>query len=131
MLEFDFRNGPLRRKFDGLKYALRLVEDIIFESSLIDKSGNESPTKRLKMTVDQLVPLAELDSIRLRLEQFDIHREDVIKKSRDIQKLSKHAIFCIHRNNIEEATSKLDIAKAQADSIYCGTILTVSEKDST
>jgi hypothetical protein len=34
MLEFDFRNGPLRRKYDGLKYALRGVEDILFELSL-------------------------------------------------------------------------------------------------
>jgi hypothetical protein len=34
MLEFDFRNGPLRRKYDGLKYVLRSVEDITFEMSL-------------------------------------------------------------------------------------------------
>jgi len=63
MLEFDFRNGPLRRKYDGLKYALRSMEDILFELSLqspcateMDAAGVQegeeecsSPTKRMRL----------------------------------------------------------------------------------
>lgn len=59
MLEFDFRNGPLRRKYDGLKYALRSLEDILFELSLqspfaaVDEKEEEeecsSPTKRMRL----------------------------------------------------------------------------------
>jgi hypothetical protein len=35
MVEFYFRNGPLRRKYDGLKYARKTVESVIFDLSLI------------------------------------------------------------------------------------------------
>lgn len=35
MVEFYFRNGPLRRKFDGLKYARKTVESVIFDLSLL------------------------------------------------------------------------------------------------
>jgi hypothetical protein len=38
MLEFDFRNGPLRKKYDVLKYALKSIEDIVYEMSLLDDS---------------------------------------------------------------------------------------------
>ncbi|MBI4438745.1 hypothetical protein HY640_02330 [Candidatus Woesearchaeota archaeon] len=31
MLKFDFRNGDIRRKFDGMKYDLRKLEDLAFE----------------------------------------------------------------------------------------------------
>jgi predicted translin family RNA/ssDNA-binding protein len=64
MLEFDFRNGPLRRKYDGLKYAVRNIEDILFELSLQQGPGSgdsntnththtdeavASPTKRMRL----------------------------------------------------------------------------------
>jgi hypothetical protein len=64
MLEFDFRNGPLRRKYDGLKYAVRNIEDILFELSLQQGHGSgdtntnththtdeavASPTKRMRL----------------------------------------------------------------------------------
>jgi len=41
LLSFDFRNGPLRRKFDGLKYQLKTIEDLLFEQSLLDKTSGE------------------------------------------------------------------------------------------
>lgn len=31
LLQFDFRNSELRRKFDGIKYDLRKLEDLAFE----------------------------------------------------------------------------------------------------
>ncbi len=33
LLEFDFRNGDIRRKFDGIKYDLQKLEDMAFEIS--------------------------------------------------------------------------------------------------
>ncbi len=33
LLNFDFRNGDLRRKFDGIKYDLQKLEDLAFELS--------------------------------------------------------------------------------------------------
>jgi len=34
-MSFDFRNGPLRRKYDGVKWGLRRLEDLLFEQSLL------------------------------------------------------------------------------------------------
>jgi hypothetical protein len=41
MIEFYFRNGPLRRKFDGLKYACKTVESVIYDLSLIPTTADD------------------------------------------------------------------------------------------
>lgn len=37
MLKFDFRNGELRRKFDGIKYDLKKLEDLVLDLSLKER----------------------------------------------------------------------------------------------
>jgi len=138
MLEFDFRNGPLRRKYDGLKYALKGVEDVLYELSLLHKDGpavvtesTELPDSKRKRSegngdgsgagasssmealtdINPLIDGAELDAIRARMDAYDKLREDVIKQSRDVQKFAKQAIFAVHRGTLEEAQKKLDEAK--------------------
>jgi translin len=60
-------------------------------------------------------------TMRTELEQYDQMREHLIKRSRDILKDSKAAIYALHRGNAQEATSLLDAArKAIAD---CETLL--------
>lgn len=39
LVEFDLRNGPLRRKFDGVKYDVRKIDDILYELSLVGQGG--------------------------------------------------------------------------------------------
>ncbi|ETK96415.1 hypothetical protein, variant 2 [Phytophthora nicotianae CJ01A1] len=39
LIQFDFRNGPLRRKFDSVKYNLRKLENTLYELSLVTNSG--------------------------------------------------------------------------------------------
>ncbi|TYZ64248.1 hypothetical protein PybrP1_004420 [[Pythium] brassicae (nom. inval.)] len=39
LLQFDFRNGPLRKKYDAVKYNLRKLENTLYELSLITASG--------------------------------------------------------------------------------------------
>ncbi len=64
MLEFDFRNGPLRRKYDGLKYAVKNIEDISFELSLLAdlpeprSDGAEPSAKRSRVATDEVDPQA-------------------------------------------------------------------------
>jgi predicted translin family RNA/ssDNA-binding protein len=148
MLEFSFRNGPLRRKFDSLKYAVRNVENIGFELSMTsckasafssaaedEENGDEQQNSRppakkrskpsaageanTSKAVDvtsqdssgQQVDLACLEAIRLRMEEADALREDVIKKSRDVQKQSKLAIYAVQRGDLKDAGDKLNIAK--------------------
>ena len=132
MLEFDFRNGPLRRKYDGLKYALKTIEDIIYETSLLENIPfpDEMPSKRQKvdgsasvegvdsmsLAVDtppeeaSLLDVISINAIRDRMETYDKLREDVIKQSRDVQKLSKLAIYSVHRGSLADSKTKLDQA---------------------
>ena len=36
-IKFDFPNGDLRKKFDGMKYDLKKLEDLVFELKIKDK----------------------------------------------------------------------------------------------
>eukprot|EP00606_Chrysophyceae_sp_TOSAG23-5_P000767 GSChrysophyteH2.ASY1.ANO1.1343.1 assembled CDS len=103
MLEFDFRNGPLRRKYDGLKYALKNIEDITYELSLLKDRARQGSV--------------EIDAIRARMDAYDKLREQVIKDSRDVQKLAKQAIFSVHRGNLKMSRTQLDDALNKANAI--------------
>lgn len=35
--KFDFKNGELRRKYDGIKYDLKKMDDLVFELKMKDK----------------------------------------------------------------------------------------------
>ena len=127
MLEFDFRNGSLRRKYDGLKYALKCVEDVTYELSLLEVEGGAvtdadgALLKRARLSPEaeavSLICDEELDAIRARMDTYDKQREEVIKQSRDVQKLAKQAIFSVHRGNLQESAAKLDQAKKIASTI--------------
>jgi predicted translin family RNA/ssDNA-binding protein len=54
----------------------------------------------------------EFEEIKERFEAFDAKREAIIKESRDILKLSKQAIFSIHRDDLEKAKAQLGDAEA-------------------
>lgn len=56
----------------------------------------------------------EIVEIQQRMEKFDLLREQVIKECRDIQKWSKQSIFSIHRGNVKEAKTKLQLAHTLA-----------------
>lgn len=128
MLEFDFRNGHLRRKYDGLKYALKTIEEILFELSLVNlgqKSTNISeetdstslPIKKMRIDEYSLVQVEDFNNIRVRMDSYDKERETVIKMSRDIQKLSKQSIFSVHRGNLQDAEQKTSDAKKIVDTL--------------
>lgn len=118
--QFEFRNSPLRRKYDSLKYIVKKLTDMIYELGLaidlnvcrqiafedgVDRESSSSPKKRAKIddTFDgsmpemELVPMAPLEAIRGRLDAFDKQREELIKATRDVQKLAKQGIYAVHR----------------------------------
>ena len=41
LLQFDFRNSELRRKFDGIKYELKKIEDLVLELKLKGKNAKQ------------------------------------------------------------------------------------------
>lgn len=150
MLEFDFRNGPLRRKYDGLKYALKTIEDVLYEASLLEDIpfvDEEMSSKRQKIEVPamdassvsvaeegveamsvvsavgqveepSLLDIDSINAIRERMEVYDKLREEVIKQSRDVQKLSKLAIYSIHRGALDDSRAKLSQAMKFANKIF-------------
>ena len=59
----------------------------------------------------------DFNLIKKRLNEVDQKRELVIKKSRDIQKLSKQAIFSLHGKRFQEAKAKLQNGKEIAEEI--------------
>jgi len=124
--EFDFRNGPLRRKFDGIKYVVRKCEDLLYELSLSGKYiappgpasaavGGARPSKKARTdggapaegTDFPRVTAAEFDVMRAANETFDSKREELIKRTRDVQKLSKQAIYSMHRGDLPKAEGQL------------------------
>jgi len=129
LLAFDFRNGPLRRKYDSIKYAVKRIEDMLYEQSLLDATPTseaaeggrqEGVAKRPRIGSDtaasteaedaagsSILNEAEFDDLKRRMEQADEARERVIKGSRDAQKLSKQAIYSIHRGNLGQARKQL------------------------
>eukprot|EP00301_Raphidiophrys_heterophryoidea_P020933 c5497_g1_i1.p1 GENE.c5497_g1_i1~~c5497_g1_i1.p1 ORF type:complete len:448 (-),score=111.38 c5497_g1_i1:74-1417(-) len=106
-LKFDFRNGPLRRKYDGIKYGLRKIENILYELSVTGHAEN-LPEKSVSPVTR--VYAEDFDAIRKRMELFDEQREKVIKRCRDVQKAAKQAIFALHRNDTNRATRLLESA---------------------
>eukprot|EP00035_Acanthoeca_spectabilis_P023533 m.449761 g.449761 ORF g.449761 m.449761 type:complete len:468 (+) comp19872_c0_seq1:1017-2420(+) len=135
LMEFDFRNGPLRRKFDGIKYATKRLDDLLYELSLtgayVAQPIVSNPKRRKTAPADDpaeaaaaasdppgLVTVADFDDMRERITAYDAAREDVIKRCRDAQKLSKNAIYSMHRGNLDGARGQLEKAKAIATAIY-------------
>ena len=43
LMQFDFRNGQLRKKFDGIKYTVKKLEQMIYELSLASTMGGYAP----------------------------------------------------------------------------------------
>jgi predicted translin family RNA/ssDNA-binding protein len=111
LLKFDFRNGYLRRKYDGTKYALNTLETILYELSVTGTSvADEEPSSK-KLKVENL-PHDELEAIRSRLAHRDELRETLIKKCRDAQKAAKQAIFALHRKDTAHALKLLKQCEA-------------------
>ncbi len=59
------------------------------------------------MTLDE----QEFAEIKRSFEAFDAKREAIIKESRDILKLSKQAIYSVHRGDLEKAREQLSAAE--------------------
>ncbi|QDZ18636.1 translin-like protein [Chloropicon primus] len=59
----------------------------------------------------------DFDRIRKDMKEYDQKRETLIKTSRDVQKLSKQAIFSLHRKDFDRARQQLDDAQGIAESL--------------
>ena len=107
LLKFDFKNGPLRRKYDGVKYAVKRLENILYELSVTDRTDDDDDDHdngtAAAATRSSRLNTPELEGIQSRMETYDEMREKIIKRSREIQKSAKVAIFSLHRGDFEKA----------------------------
>lgn len=99
LLKFDFRNGYLRRKYDGTKYALKTLETLLYELAVTGATDDTTDEPEPKKSKPSLLEQKELEGIRSRMEYRDELREKLIKKSRDGQKAAKQAIYALHRGD--------------------------------
>ena len=106
LLEFDWRNSPLRRKYDSVKYALKTLETILYElsvagvlgghdnnssSSSLDTEeegggGDGQPTTSKRMKVDREQSPEEKDeNVEMETSAIDTYKHEMaeIKKRMD------------------------------------------------
>ncbi|KAL7451805.1 hypothetical protein ACHAWC_003593 [Mediolabrus comicus] len=108
LLEFDWRNSPLRRKYDSTKYALKTLETILYElsvagvlgghdnnntSSLDTKEeggggGKPTASKRMKIDKEQIQeqsPEEKDENVEMEASAIDTYKQEMaeIKKRMD------------------------------------------------
>ena len=135
LLQFDFRNGPLRRRYDGTKYSLKSLETLLYEVAVtgtsVDNGGGdgEPAEKRHKPNNDSatssLMANEELKALHGRMEHRDNLRESLIKACRDGQKAAKQAIYALHRGDAKKAKGLLD----QCESLVQKTLLPIVNEE--
>jgi len=109
LLQFDFRNGPLRRKYDGVKYQIKTLETLLYELAVTGSpptDANETRPAKIQKNDNELEK--ELTALRQRYEHRDTLREDLIKRCRDGQKAAKQSIYALHRGDAEKAKNLLN-----------------------
>jgi predicted translin family RNA/ssDNA-binding protein len=109
LLSFDFRNGPMRRKYDGCKYSLKALETFLYELAVTSPApstttSNPTGTDPPSLVLGDILPMKELIALKEQIEFRDELRETLIKKCRDGQKLAKQCIFALHRNHTDQMT---------------------------
>jgi predicted translin family RNA/ssDNA-binding protein len=108
LLSLDFRNGPLRRKYDGCKYSLKNLETFMYELAVTASMAESSTPPLKRKSMAEILPMPELMSLRERFIFRDDLRETLIKKCRDGQKMAKQSIFCLHRGDPAAAYKLID-----------------------
>lgn len=67
----------------------------------------------VKIMINKMIDRKDFDLMQEEMEDFDNQREELIKKSRDVLKLSKQIIYALHRNEIDNAGSLVKEIKQQ------------------
>eukprot|EP00929_Paragymnodinium_shiwhaense_P095001 TRINITY_DN55928_c0_g2_i2.p1 TRINITY_DN55928_c0_g2~~TRINITY_DN55928_c0_g2_i2.p1 ORF type:complete len:525 (+),score=162.93 TRINITY_DN55928_c0_g2_i2:50-1624(+) len=148
LMQFDFRNSDLRRRFDGIKYVVKKLENLAYEVDMALKRAAESAAAAGKagmsggggyppvppfaeqaadscVTKDEAatlgspaIDLSMMAAIKQRYDAFDKMREDAIKRARDVIKLAKNATYALQRGDFKKADKDLEQAAKLANGIY-------------
>jgi predicted translin family RNA/ssDNA-binding protein len=128
LMLFNFRNGALRRRFDAVKYRVRRLENMSYELALVGVGGAEAQAQLpAEREPAELLDVAELQAMSAELDRQADDREVVIKATREPQKNSKKAIYCLHRAQRDEARALLQSVADQCRQIAQATQMSRSE----
>jgi predicted translin family RNA/ssDNA-binding protein len=137
-MQFEFRNGPLRRRYDAIKYTLKKLETTLYELSLTTSEPDngaeqdEQPAKRMKLESgvagagtdaateagdDAVFDKEEFAALQKEMELYDDTRDKIIRRSRDVTKAGKNAIYALHRDDLPGAEEQLKTAEEVAAEI--------------
>lgn len=128
------------------RYVAKRLDDLLYELSLTgayvatsENNNTGGDAKRRKIADDapsadteahadaelppaaavERVVVSDFDVIRDKAAEYDAAREDVIKRCRDAQKLSKNAIYSLHRGALDAAVTQLTkVTMAKTANIY-------------
>ena len=118
LLTFDLRNGPLRKSYDGVKYCVRRLEELLYDLSLAGHSvGVRGVPPAPLIGGGRRGPLLDVQALVEAREAYEAHdaaRELCLKRCRDVQKLAKQAIFSLHRAEAPRAAKQIDEAASLA-----------------
>lgn len=136
-MQFDFRNSEVRRRYDGVKYVVKKLETLAYEVDLAKKRAaaaaavaqeaiEEPAAKKAKVEPGAgaetkkvgSVDLRLLQSIKERYDHFDALREQTLKRSRDIVKTAKNAIFALQRDDFRKADTMLGQSARDAGNLF-------------
>lgn len=118
LVGFDFRNGPLRRKFDGVKYAERRCEDLLYELSLSEESSRTAAGEQQDGRGESILDQDEWTQLQESYAEYDATRELVIKGCRDVQKAAKQAVYATQRGDTKKAQQLIASANAGAAQVW-------------
>eukprot|EP00746_Dinoflagellata_sp_MGD_P035576 gnl/MRDRNA2_/MRDRNA2_18517_c0_seq1.p1 gnl/MRDRNA2_/MRDRNA2_18517_c0~~gnl/MRDRNA2_/MRDRNA2_18517_c0_seq1.p1 ORF type:complete len:502 (+),score=112.28 gnl/MRDRNA2_/MRDRNA2_18517_c0_seq1:57-1508(+) len=137
LMQFDFRNSGLRRSFDGIKYTVKKLEEVCYEvemalkrneASTMEQQPESLPAEKSTTEPSQeviqdgmankAVDVQLLAEILNRYRLFDERREACIKRSRDVQKNAKNAVYALQRGNIKKSNDLLGQCARDANAIH-------------
>ena len=94
----------------GAQFDRRQVQ--VFRAA---SSSSSSPSFSDKM---EFLDEADFDGLRDAMSLYDEQRDTVIKRSRDITKASKVAIYCLHRGEMDKADAQIAEAVRVAEDLW-------------
>ncbi|KAJ9469515.1 hypothetical protein DIPPA_25007 [Diplonema papillatum] len=114
LMEFNFRGGPLRLRYDSIKWNLRKLNDIVYELSLLDPSAcTFADVGTSGVDAGSMIDTSEMKQIQARMEKFDDERELVMQFGKGkAQRLAKQAIYTLHRGDLAAGKRQLEEAAA-------------------
>ena len=118
LMKFDFRNGMLRRRYDGVKYALKTCETVLYELSVtgVDISDGSGEGGGDDDDDDDDDAIAESDSKRIKVDDDNDksntnndnsnNNDGVDQSDMPVEELEKLRLRITHRDELREKLIK-------------------------